>query len=111
MKELGPEGPAQVGRDPSADLGSGRPVSVRTAREPFGPHAGGQDDDGVAEVDGASPGVGEPTVAQDLQQDVEDVGVCLLDLVEQHHRVGLASYRLGELPALDGPGLAGWGAQ
>jgi hypothetical protein len=44
--------------------------------------------------------VGEPAVVEDLQQDVEHVGVRLLDLVEEHHRVGLAPHRLGQLAAL-----------
>ena len=39
-------------------------------------------------------------VLQDLQQDVEHVGMGLLDLVEQHHRVGPAAHRLGQLAAL-----------
>ena len=44
--------------------------------------------------------VGEPPVVEDLQQDVEDVGVGLFDLVEEHHGVGLAAHGLGELAAL-----------
>ena len=56
--------------------------------------------DGVAEVDRAALGVGQAAVVEDLQQRVEDVGVRLLDLVEQHDRVGLAPHRLGELAAL-----------
>ena len=51
----------------------------------------GQDQQRVPEVDGAALAVGEPAVVEDLQQDVEDLGVGLLDLVEQHHRVGPAS--------------------
>ena len=39
-------------------------------------------------------------VFQNLQQDVEHVRVGLLDLVEQHHRVGLAPHGLSELAAL-----------
>ena len=58
------------------------------------------DDHGVAEVDRAALRVGEPAVVEHLQQRVEHVGVRLLDLVEQHHRVRLAADRLGELAAL-----------
>src|SRR2546422_4145962 len=36
------------------------------------------------------------TLVEHLQQDVEHVGVRLLDLIEQHHRVRLAPHRLGE---------------
>ena len=43
--------------------------------------------------------VGEPAVVEDLQQQVEDVGMGLLDLVEQQHRVGAAPHGLGEVAA------------
>ena len=63
-------------------------------------HVGGHDDDGVLEVDGTSLVVGQSSVVEHLQQDVEHVGVRLLDFIEQHHRVGLAPYSLRELSAL-----------
>ncbi len=44
--------------------------------------------------------VGQVPVLEDLQQHVEDLGVRLLDLVEQHHGVGLAAHGLGQLAAL-----------
>ena len=59
----------------------------------------GQDQDGVPEVDRPALAVGEPAVVEHLQQDVEDVGVRLLHLVEQHHGVRTPPHRLGELPA------------
>ena len=48
----------------------------------------------LVEVDRAALGVGAPAVLEDLEQDVEDVGVGLLDLVEQQYRVGLAAHGL-----------------
>jgi hypothetical protein len=54
---------------------------------------------GVLEVDGAALTVGEAAVVEHLEQHVEDVGMRLLDLVEQHHRVGLPPHRLGQLAA------------
>ena len=60
----------------------------------------GHDDHGVAEVDRAALAVGQPPVVEHLQQDVEDLGVRLLDLVEQHDGVRAAAHGLGELPAL-----------
>ena len=54
----------------------------------------------VAEVDRAALAVGQPPVVEDLQQHVEDLGVRLLDLVEQDDRVRPAAHRLGELAAL-----------
>ena len=71
---------------------------------------GGQDQDGVAEVDRAALAVGEPAVVEHLEQDVEDLGVRLLDLVEQHHAVRAAAHRLGELAALLVADVAGRGA-
>ena len=35
-----------------------------------------------------------------LQQHVEHVGVSLLDLVEQHHAIGMTAHFLGQLSAL-----------
>ena len=61
---------------------------------------GRHDDDGVLEVDRAPLGVGEAPVLQDLEQGVEDVGVGLLDLVEEHDRERLAADGLGELATL-----------
>ena len=44
--------------------------------------------------------VGQPAFVQDLQQQVEHIGVRLLDLVKQHHLVGLATDRFGQHPTL-----------
>jgi hypothetical protein len=65
----------------------------------LGADIGGHDQHRVLEVHGAALAVGEAAVVHDLKQDVEDVGVGLLDLVEQDHRVGPAANRLGELAA------------
>ena len=61
---------------------------------------GGHDQHGVLEVHRAALAVGEASVVHHLQQHVEDVGVRLLDLVEQHDRVGPPADRLGQLAAL-----------
>ena len=59
----------------------------------------GHDEHRVFEIDGAALGVGEAAVVHDLQQDVEDVGVRLFDLVEEDDGVGTAAHGLGELAA------------
>ena len=59
-----------------------------------------EDEDRVAEVHGPPLAVGQPPVVQNLEQHVEDLGVRLLHLVEQHHAVGTPPHRLGELAAL-----------
>ena len=61
----------------------------------------------VAEVDPAALGVGQVPVLEDLEQDVEDLGVRLLDLVEQDHGVALAPHGLGQLAALVEADVAG----
>ena len=44
--------------------------------------------------------VGQPPVVEQLQQDVQHLGVRLLDLVEQHDGVGTAPDRFGQLAGL-----------
>ena len=56
------------------------------------------DHDGVPEVDRSPLTIRQPPVVEQLQKNVEDVGVGLLDLVEQDHAVGSPPHRLGELP-------------
>ena len=63
-------------------------------------HVRGHDDDGVLEVAGASLVVGQAAVFEHLEEDVEDVGVCLLDFVEEDDGVGFAADGLGELSGL-----------
>src|ERR1019366_8049278 len=64
------------------------------------PEVRGHNEHGVLEVDRTSLGVGEATVLQDLKEGVEDVRVCLLDLVEQHYRERLAPDGFGGLATL-----------
>ena len=54
---------------------------------------GRHDEHGVGEVDRAALTVGQTPVVQHLQEDVEHVGVGLLDLVEEDHRVRPATDR------------------
>src|SRR5699024_4190798 len=64
-----------------------------------GAEVGGQDDHGVAEVDGAALAIGKPTVIEDLQQDVEDIRVGFLEFIEKHSRVRTTTHCFGELTA------------
>ena len=84
-------------------------------RQALGDVAGAEvrrhDDDGVLEVHHPALGVGQATVLQDLQQRVEDVGVGLLDLVEQDHGERLAADLLGELAALFVADVSGRGTE
>ena len=60
----------------------------------------GHDHDGVLEVDRAALRIGEAAVVEDLEEDVEDVGVRLLDLVEEEHGIRVPADLLGELASL-----------
>ena len=71
---------------------------------------GGHDDHHVAEVRLASVVVGQRAMIHDLQQDVVDVGMRLLDLVEQEYAVRLLGDRLGQLPSLVETDIARWRA-
>jgi len=51
--------------------------------------------------------VGEPSVIEDLQEQVEHVGVRLLDLIEEKDRIWPAPDGLGELPTLVEADIAG----
>src|SRR5262245_5779725 len=79
VQELGPEGLAQ-----------------RLVRA----HVRGHDQDRVAEVDRAALPVGQAPVVEHLEQDVEDLGIRLLDLVEQDDRIRATADGLGQLSAL-----------
>ena len=44
--------------------------------------------------------VSQAALVQNLQQDVEDVWMCLLNLIKEQDRVWTTAYSLGELSAL-----------
>src|SRR5215831_8150268 len=108
VQELWAESPLQLLLEPPLDLLvlsylSRGAEAERVAPLLIGPHRSdvrSHDDDRVSEIDGATVSVGEPTILEDLQQCIEHLGVCLLDLVEQDHLVRATPHRLGELPAL-----------
>ena len=67
----------------------------------------GHDEDRVTAIHGAALRVGQATVIQDLEQDVEDFGVRLLDLVQEDDGVRMATEGLGELAAFFVADVAG----
>ena len=71
----------------------------RLVREELRAQIGGQDQQGVAEVNRTPLAVGQPAVIEYLQQDVENLGMRLLHFVQEHHRVRAATNGLGELAA------------
>ena len=75
-------------------------VRVRDLPEVVAPEVRGHDHDGVPEVHGPPVAVRHPAVVEQLEERVPDVGVRLLDLVEEDDRVRAPPHRLGELAAL-----------
>ena len=65
-----------------------------------GSEIAGHYQDGIPEVHLPATGVGQSTGVKYLQQDVEDLGVGLLDLIQQDRAVVLPADPLGQLPAL-----------
>ena len=63
-------------------------------------HVAGHDHDGILEIHRAAVAVGHAPVVEDLQKYVEDIRVGLFDLVKEHHGVGPAAHRLGEVAPL-----------
>ena len=81
-------------------LGSGEADAGAELLKLAGTDVGGEDDDGVPEIDGMSLPVGESSFVQHLEQDVEDIGMRFLDLIEEDDGVGFASHGFGEFTAI-----------
>ena len=84
-----------------AGVGVGRlEAEGRFVLDRLGTGIGRHDEDRVAEIDVPAEGIGEPPLFHHLQEHVEDVGMGLFDLVEQHHGVGTPPDLLRELAPL-----------
>src|SRR5579875_98384 len=67
----------------------------------------GHNHHGILEVYRATLAIGQTAIIHDLQQRVEDLGMCLLDLVQQDYAVWAAAYLLGQLAPLVMTDIAG----
>src|SRR5215208_7330060 len=76
---------------------------------PLCAHVGGHDDHRLLEVHRPALRVCQTSVVEDLQKDIEDVGVSLLYLVQEQDAVGTAPDTLGELACLLVADVAGRG--
>jgi len=65
----------------------------------FRGRVGGQDDDGVLEVDFTAFAVFHAAFVEDLEEEFQDVGVGLFHFVQEDHRVGLAADGFSEYAA------------
>ena len=97
VEELGAEGLGHRSVNLTAHLGL---VLARKLGNRARAHVGRHNDDRVLEGHLAALAVGQATIIEHLQQDVEDIRVSLLHLVEQDHAVGTTTHSLGKLTAL-----------
>src|SRR5579883_2622940 len=65
-----------------------------------GTGVGGDDDNGVSEIDRLAVRVGEAAVVEQLQEQVEDLRVRLLDFVKEDDAVRATAHGFGELAGL-----------
>ena len=68
---------------------------------------GRQDDQRVAEIDGAPLGVGDAAVVENLQQNGGHVGMRFFEFVKEHDAIRAAANRFGELARLVVTGISG----
>ena len=64
------------------------------------PEVGGQHDQRLLEVDRAALTIGQHTIVEHLQEHVEDIGMRLFDLIEEHDLIGPTPHRFGQHTAL-----------
>ena len=69
---------------------------VRKLAQRLGTKVAGQHNQRLLEVDLATLTVGQHTIVQDLQQDVEHIGVRFFDLVEQHNLIRATPHSFGQ---------------
>ena len=100
VEELGTEAAAQLVHDALARLLGDVAVLVDAVEQILAAEVRCKNDYRVLEVHGASLTVGYTAVVKHLEQNIEYIGVSLLDLIEQHDRLGLAAYRFSQLTAL-----------
>ena len=81
-------------------LNQRRRFAFRLLRQNVRAQVGGEDDDGIFEIDGAALTIRQTTVVENLEQHVEHILVRFFDLVEQDHLVGTAPHGLGQDTAL-----------
>ncbi len=104
VQELGLEVRAQRLVDAALHLAA---LALAEFDDELAPQIRSQDQHGVLEIDGAALAIGEAPIVEDLEQRVEDVRVCLLDLVEENDTVWASPHRFGQIAALVVADVAG----
>ena len=74
-------------------------VILNTIQQILGSDVGGHDQNGVFEINSTTLGVGDTAIIEYLQQNVEYIRMCFLDLIEQNDRIWFSAHCLGQLSA------------
>ncbi len=86
------------------------PHGLHEAFEFIGPQVGGHDDDRITEIDFSATAIRQETLIKNLQEEIEHIGVRLLDLIQENHGVGIIAHLVSQnspaLGAHDSPGHA-----
>ena len=75
-------------------------LAVIERQQMVGSDVRGQQDDGVGKIHTAALAVCQMALVQNLEKDVEDVGMRFLDLIEKHHLIGTAAHGLSQAAAI-----------
>ena len=111
IEELGPEDTFELSHDTSLHVIVLKAAFGHLLRKPQdlslgdggGADVGCHDDDGIAKIHGPALGIGETSILQDLEQDVEYIRVGLFDLIHEYHRIRTAPHGFSELASSSYP--------
>ena len=92
VQKLGPEMRPDDLHDLRVD--SRRILALLLQHQQISAEIGGHDDQDVAKINRPPLPIGQTAIVEHLQQDVEDVGMRLLDLIEENDLIGPAADRL-----------------
>ncbi len=108
VQKLGAEGAPQLFNNPFLHrliiqgifFISGLKAHTVLAADQVRPYIRCHDDHGIPEIHGPALGISKPSVLHHLQQDMEDIRVCLFDLIKEHNRVRALPDSLCQLAGL-----------
>ncbi|OPZ77664.1 MAG: hypothetical protein BWY79_01082 [Actinobacteria bacterium ADurb.Bin444] len=118
VEELGPEDALELSHDTSLHVIVLKAAFGHLLRKPQdlslgdggGADVGCHDDDGIAKIHGPALGIGETSILQDLEQDVEYIRMGLFDLIQQDNTIRFPPHGFSELASLFVPDITGRGA-
>ncbi len=100
VQKFRPEGSTQILHDQFLTGIADLPVLFNPLQKIPGAEVGGHDDDRILKVHSSALGIGDTSVIQNLEQDVEYIRMCFFHLIKEDDRIRFAPYGLGQLSAL-----------